>query len=147
MRIILFLAVYFCTILIVSNTHAEDAQLVEELKAARLALDDAFQNNDVTTIRNMVTPDHVGVTTYYEGSYSADKEIATLSKLKVKYFDFSETKVDLLGADAALVTFQNSQSGTFDGKPLPSRIFVVEIWIRKSGKWLQKHYQETPISE
>ncbi|MEM9106507.1 MAG: nuclear transport factor 2 family protein [Pseudomonadota bacterium] len=140
-------AVCLCAVLVVSNARSSGSDVVEQIKAARLMLDAAFQNNDVEAIKSMVTPDHVGVTTYYNGSFSAEKEIATLSLFKGRYFDFSETKVDVLGEDAAMITFESSQSGTFDGKPLPSRIFVVEIWTRSSGQWLQKYYQETPIAK
>ncbi len=126
---------------------AADAEMAEELKAARLTLDAAFQNGDGATIKSMVTPDHVGVTSYNPGAFPTDEQIANLSKFKGEYFDFSENKVDILGPDAVMITFENSLSGTYDGKPLPSRIFVVEIWTRTSGKWLQKYYQETPIAE
>lgn len=135
------------TTLIAATASASDSELAEELKAARLALDTAFENQDEATIMSMVTPDHFGVTSYFQGSFVTAEEIAALRELKVRYFDFSETKVYSLGPDAAMITFENNQSGTYDGKPLPSRIFVSEVWVRQSGKWLQKSYQETPIAD
>lgn len=143
----LIVAVSLWTVVAGSMATADDAHLAEELKAARLTLDTAFQNGDAATIKSMVTPDHLGVTSYNPGAFATDEQIANLSKFVGKYFDFSKTKVDVLGPDAAMITFENSLSGTYNGKPLPSRVFVTEIWTRSSGKWLQKFYQETPIAE
>lgn len=147
MRLHMILFALSLAMLPVASAVAADNQLVEEIKAARLALDTAFAEQDVETIKSMVTPDHVGVTSYYYGPFSTQEEIVTLSKLKVDYFNFSNTIVDVLGDDAAMITFEARQSGTFDGKPLPTRIAVVEIWTRSAGTWLQKYYQETPIAD
>ena len=100
-----FVMIILCSGLVASHANAGDGQVAEELKVARQMLDDAFSNNDVATIRSMVTPDHVGVTSYYRGSFTAEEEIATLSEFKGRYFDFSDTKVDVLGDNAAMITF------------------------------------------
>lgn len=140
-------AISIWIVLFGSIAFAGDAEIAEEIKAARQTLDTAFQNGDGATIRNMVTPDHIGVTSYNPGAFSADEQIAALPKFEGRYFDFTETKIDILGPDAVMITFENALSGTYDGKPLPARISVVEIWTRISGKWLQKYYQQTPIAE
>jgi len=51
----------------------------------------------------------------------------------------------MLGADAALVTYEQSYRGSFRGDPLPGRVFVGEVWVRSGETWLQKYYQETVI--
>ena len=35
--------------------------------------------------------------------------------------------------------------GTFQGKPVPPKIFVTEIVVRRDGRWLEMLYQMTPI--
>ncbi len=52
-----------------------------------------------------------------------------------------------LGRDVALVTFENSYRGTFHDKPMPSRVFVSEVWVKVDSKWLQKLCQETVVGE
>jgi hypothetical protein len=54
--------------------------------------------------------------------------------------------VTVLGPYAAQITYENSFKGTFDGKELPKRVFVSEIWLKQKGKWLQQFYQDTPIA-
>jgi hypothetical protein len=36
--------------------------------------------------------------------------------------------------------------GTFQGRPLPERVFVSETWEKQDGSWRQQLYQETPIA-
>jgi len=55
-------------------------------------------------------------------------------------------EVTLLGDGAALVNFENSLAGSWQGKPFPQRIYVTEIWLKRDGKWRQRLYQETPVA-
>lgn len=48
-----------------------------------------------------------------------------------------------LGRDAALVTYTQKQAGTFRGKPLPPECYAAAVWVRRDGKWVELHYQET----
>jgi hypothetical protein len=92
----------------------------------------------------MVTADHMGVSTY-GGAQTTQEQFATLGELEARYFDFSPTNVTVLGPDTVQVTYENSYEGTFAGKPLPSRVFVSQIWLRRDGQWRQQLYQETPL--
>jgi hypothetical protein len=137
-----------CAIVVVMSTAAmaDDASIIAEVTAAKTTLDQAFQDRDAAKIESMVTADHLSVTSYYDVPFTTDDQLATLSEFQAHYFDFSEPTVTLFSEDAAMVTFENSYSGTFQGRPLPQRVFVSEIWEKHDGKWLQGLYQETPIA-
>ncbi len=124
---------------------ADDAPVAAEIKAAMFKLNDAFAAQDVNTIESMVTPDHLGVSSYYGRPLDTEEQIATIGDFKAEYFDFTDPVVTVLGPNAAQITFENSFRGTFEDKPLPPRVFVSEIWLKQDGKWRQQLYQETPI--
>lgn len=125
---------------------ADDSSVAAEIKAAMFKLNDAFATQDVNTIESMVTPDHLGVSSYYGRPLDTEEQIDTIGDFKAEYFDFTDPVVTVLGPNAAQITFENSFRGTFEDKPLPPRVFVSEIWLKQDGKWLQQLYQETPIN-
>lgn len=124
---------------------ADDMTAATEIKAAKTTLDDAFARRDAATIEKMVTADHVATTTYYGRPFTTADELATLAEFDARYFDFTDLEVTMLAPDSAMITFENSYDGTFEGRPLPERVFVTEIWLKQDGQWLQRLYQETPI--
>jgi hypothetical protein len=125
---------------------ADDLAVAEAIKAAKAELDTAFQNQDAATIERLVTADHRAATTYYGRVFTTADELATLLEFKATYFDFTDVKVTVLGPDAAMITFENLYKGTFQGRPLPERVFVSETWVKQDGTWRQQLYQETPIA-
>ncbi len=122
---------------------ADEAADIAAIKSRTAALGEAFVKQDADTIRAMMTPDHVAVAFIYKGPQTLEEEIASLPDLKMEIYDAIPLTVSLLGPDAALVTGEQSYRGTFQGNPLPERVFLSEVWVRVDGKWLQKFYQET----
>ena len=122
---------------------ADEAADIAAIKSSTEALGQAFVSQDAETIRAMMTPDHVAVAFIYKGPQTLEEEIASLPDLKMEIYDAIPLTVSLLGPDAALVTGEQSYRGTFQGNPLPERVFLSEVWVRVDGKWLQKFYQET----
>ena len=92
-----------------------------------------------------MTPDQRSVTFAYDGARTVDQQLASLKSLDIEVYDAIPPTYEMLGTDAALVTYQQSYRGTFEGNPLPGRVFVGEIWVQKGNTWLQKYYQETVI--
>ncbi len=45
------------------------------------------------------------------------------------------------------MNFRAKTVGTYKGKPLPAKVYVTEIWVKRDGRWLQCLYQETPLSD
>jgi hypothetical protein len=126
---------------------ADEAADIAAVEAQRTALGQAYENGDADAIRGLMTPDQRSVTFVYEGPQTVDEQVATLKDLKVEVYDAIPPTVDLLGPDAALVTYEQSYRGTYNGNPLPGRVFIGEVWVKIDGKWLQKLYQETIIEE
>jgi Domain of unknown function (DUF4440) len=142
-----FLAVFAACSLHVLSAAADEAATVAQLQAAALELDKAYANQDMSTIKRMISSDSLSVAARYGGSASLAEQTKTFGELKRTNLDYTPIDVTLLGADVALVTFEKSYAGTYEGKALPPRVFVGEVWLKRDGKWLQRYYQETAIEK
>jgi len=124
---------------------ADDAATIAELKSAVVELDQAYANEDVATIKRMISPDNVSITPRYDGAASVDEQIATFEEIERKHSDYSPIDAALLRPDVALVTFEKSYTGTYKGTTPPPRVFVSEL--KQGNTWLNRLYQETPIEK
>lgn len=146
MRFLALLAAVVIGIVPASRATADDAAIIAGVTAARAALGEAFQKHDEAAITAIYTPDHVSVSSFYGPPLTVKEQLAAFSELKETIV--SSTPVDIvpIGPRSALVNFENAFKGTFKGKPLPSRVYVSEIWLIQDGAWRQRLYQETPIA-
>ena len=124
---------------------ADSAADLAAIEARREALGKAYADQDGPAVRALLTADQRSVVFAYDGPLSVDEQLATLKDLDVEVYDAIPPAIDLLGPDAALVTYEQSYRGTYKGNPLPGRVYVGEVWVRSGGGWLQKFYQETVI--
>jgi hypothetical protein len=124
---------------------AGDAETIDEINQAAAELDAAFEKQDEATAKRLMTADHVAVTPYYEGPQSVAQQIASLPGLKYEQTNLSEAAVTLLGPDAALRSFAAELDGTFAGKPIPRRVFISALWVKRDGGWQERFYQVTAM--
>lgn len=124
---------------------ADDNATVVAVTTAFTALDAAFERQDKAAIRNLMTPDHVAVTPYYDGPKSVAETLDTLADLNTKETPVSKMTVSVLGPDAAMITFLADIEGSFLGIPLPSQGYVTSIMVRRDGHWRELHYQLTAL--
>ena len=125
--------------------NATDAETIAAINASSNALDEAFADRNVETIKSLMTPDHVSVTPYYDGPQSVDDQIASLAELDYGQKIVGTPSVMLLSADVALRTFTADLKGSFRGKPLPARAFVNETLVKRDGKWIERFFQVTTL--
>jgi len=124
---------------------ADEAATIAEIRAAVVEVDQAYADEDLATIERLTTSDHVSIAPRYGGAALKEGQLATFEALERRNFDYSPIEVELLAPDIALVGFEKSYEGTFQGVPLPPRVIVSEVWLRRDGTWRQRLYQETPI--
>lgn len=125
---------------------ADEAESIAAVKAAVAKIEKAFAEQDTATIASMFTPDHISIATRYGGAVRLPDQLDTIPVLERTTSGVSPLKVTLFREDAALVNYEQTYSGTYDGKALPSRVAVSQIWLKQDGDWRQLLYQETPIA-
>ena len=129
------------SLLIVAEARAD---LSEEVENARQVLRAAFNSGDTEVIEQRTTTDHLAITTGFQFFSQAD-QLTTLSDYNLSSYEVAGLQVIPLTEDVAQLTFRADIEGTFRGRQLPSKIRVVETWVRRDGKWLQASYQSTPV--
>ena len=125
--------------------YAGDAETTAAVVAASATLDNAFERQDAEIIKSLTTPEHVAVTPYYGRPQSVDEQIASLSELKYVQTKVGDDMITLLGPDAGLLMFTADLDGTFKGEPIPKRVFVTSVMVRRDGRWLETFYQVTAL--
>jgi ketosteroid isomerase-like protein len=128
-----------------SEARADDADTIAAINASSNALDEAFTKKDVATIKALMTPDHLTVTPYYRGPQTVEDQLASLGQYDWSQTIVGEPDVALLGPDVALRTFVAELKGTFQGRPLPQRVFATELLVKQEGKWVERFYQVTTL--
>jgi uncharacterized protein (TIGR02246 family) len=122
------------------------ADTAEEVERSVRAIQKAFNKGDVDTLKRLMTEDHMATLTYARFSNTAD-QLKVLAEFKFSEYKIEGLKVKVLTKDAALASFQAAIKGTYKGKAVPSPVRVVQVWIKRDGKWLQASYQETPVDK
>jgi len=117
-----------------------------EVGKALDALNQAFAKGDAKAVAALMTDDHVAVTPYYGKPLGKDEQLKSLADHKLTEYKSSKVKVQPLGADAALVTYEAAMTGTYKGKPVPAKCFASAVWVRKQGVWREAFYQETALA-
>ncbi len=140
------LALLFIGVLPASGAWADDAALTAEIRARVDELNQAFVDRNMVKIETMVTPDQIAIIPEYGKPITFAERLATFDQYSVVKSDFTPTEVTVLDPSAVLVTYENSNQGSYAGKPLSPRVFVSQIWVKQDGKWRQQFYQETPIT-
>jgi ketosteroid isomerase-like protein len=136
-----------CLFAVISPAQAGDTETIAPVNKAAAALDQAFERQDADAIKALVTSDHVAVTPYYDGPESVAAQIESLPDLKYEQTIVGKVKIALLGADAALRTFEARLDGAFKGKTIPPRAFVTSIMVKDGGAWREKFCQVTAMTQ
>jgi ketosteroid isomerase-like protein len=141
-------AIVSLTILVtagLSPARAGEAETIDAIIKAAAALDQAFEAQDTKAVTDLMTPDHVAVTPYYDGPQTVADQLGSLPKLKYEQTIDSKPTVAVLCSDAAARTFKAELNGSFEGKPIASKVYVSEIWVKRDGAWAEKLYQVTAL--
>ena len=141
-------AIVSLTILVtdgLSPARAGEAETIDAIVKAAAALDQAFEARGTKAVTDLMTPDPVAVTPYYDGPQTVADQLGSLPKLKYEQTIDSKPTVAVLCSDAAARTFKAELNGSFEGKPIASKVFVSEIWVKRDGAWAEKLYQVTAL--
>ena len=121
------------------------ADTADEVGRSVRAIQTAFNKGDADALKALMTEDHVTTLTYAQFASAADL-LKVLPEFKMTEYKMDGLKVQALTKDVALASFHATIKGTYKGKEVPSPVRVVEVWIKRDGKWLEASYQETPVN-
>ena len=73
------------------------------------------------------------------------KDLAT--DCEVKGVELSDQKVTMKTSDLVIMTYTATQDAVCAGQKLPERIRASVVYVKRSGKWLEALYMETPLAK
>ncbi len=122
-------------------------QAAQEVEKAVTALNEAFHSRDADRIRDLITDDYRAVTVYYGEPLDKVRQVKSIPDHQLTEYSPGKIQVTVLGKDAALVRFILVQKGSFRGKPMPAKSFASAVWVRRTNRWQEAFYQETPLPD
>jgi hypothetical protein len=127
--------------------HTAASQISDTTDAALIAneraLLDAVAKADKASFSSLFSTE--GVWTTKSGFVPAALLVKGLDAFKVTKWEIVNPRVTPLGADAAIVVYSWTGSGTYGNQPLAPVTLASTVWTRRNGKWLAAHHQETDL--
>lgn len=131
------------------NTNAAPkaaAPTKEALVAMENKAFDAWKNKDGKFFEGFLTDNFV----MFDGKGNHLDKAATVKmigehKCDLKSFSFSDEKMTMAGADAAIVTMKVTSDGTCGGQKMPSPVISASVYVRSGDTWKGAYHNEVPV--
>lgn len=105
---------------------------------------EAVKSKDKKAYGALLADDYQGVSVDGRGERNKIQSMNDLADQNPFTFNVERVKVLPLGADAAFVIYDVTMQ--FPKATLRfSRVYVGEVWVKRSGEWQLLHYQETHV--
>jgi hypothetical protein len=133
--------------LVVAVSHAQERPGTKPddnlLIANERALLDAVAKADKASYQALISPE--GVWTMKSGFVPMKLLADGLDGFKVTKWDIVNPQMVWLGDDSVIVRYAWTGTGTFDDHPLAPTTLASTAWVKRDGKWLAVHHQETDL--
>ena len=105
-----------------------------------------WKNKNSSWFQTYLTDDFLSVhNTGVENKTQVVKSIA--ADCEVKSFSLDNFKFVMLDKNAALLNYTAMQNAVCSGNTIPPNVRVSVVYVKRSGKWLQALYTETPTAQ
>lgn len=118
------------------------SDLSKELELMVRKQENAFQQKDAAFIRKHTVANHVSVTPFHQ-CYSQKNLLKALPKFNITSHKVTNVRVISISKDVAVVSYVFEFTGTFAGRPFPTRTQVLSTWVRQGKTWAEATYQQT----
>lgn len=106
---------------------------------------EAFKTKDKKAYSDLLADDFAAVEDDNQGMRTKSAAVAEVDRSVVANYHLFALAVLPLRPDSALVTYEL----TLDFPPKAvvrfKRVLVCEVWVRRSGQWKERYYQETHV--
>jgi len=119
---------------------AEKALVANEMKVT-----EAVAKGDKATFTSMVandawSADNTGIT-------RVSDFVTMFDQLKVSSWKITDPKVLWVDANNAVVIYTWTGAGTFQGQPIPAKVYAATVWTKKGDTWLVAYHQESEAAK
>jgi hypothetical protein len=106
---------------------------------------DALKNKDRKSYAELLADDYQGVEVDGKGERNKIQALNELADENVYNYTLWGFKLITLGPDAALVIYEVTMQFPPKAQVRYSRVYISELWVKRSGQWKELHYQETNV--
>lgn len=106
---------------------------------------EALKNKDKKAYGDLLADDYQGLEIDGQGERNKIQSINDMSEGNVFNYTLERLKVLPLGPDAAFVIYEVTMQFPPRAQIHFSRVYIGEVWVKRSGEWKLLHYQETHV--
>jgi hypothetical protein len=106
---------------------------------------DAIKNKDKKAYGELLADDYQGVGIDNRGERNKIQSINDLADGNIYQYSLWGLKVIPLGTDAAFVIYEVTMQFPPRAQIRYTRVYIGALWVKRGGKWLELHYQETHV--
>ena len=128
-----------------SSSVSADSGLKNMFEAKIKAEWEALKNKDKKSYAELLADDYQGVMVDGRGERNKIQSINELAEENVFNYTLWGYKLIPLGPDAALVIYESTMQFPPKAQIRYSRVYISELWVKRSGQWKELHYQETRV--
>ena len=106
---------------------------------------EAIKNKDKQAYGDLLADDYQGVEIDGRGERNRVQSMYDLADQLPFTYTLERLKVLPLGSDAAFVIYEVTMRYPARAQLRFSRVYIGELWVKRSGQWKLLHYQETHV--
>jgi hypothetical protein len=106
---------------------------------------EAIKNKDKKAYGDLLADDYQGVEVDGKGERTKAQSMNEMSEQNVSNYTLWGMKLIPLGPDAAFVVYESTIQFPPKSVVRYSRVYISELWVKRSGQWKELHYQETHV--
>lgn len=106
---------------------------------------EALKAKDRKAYGDLLADDYEGVEVDGRGERDKIQAISEIAEGNIADYTLWGFKLNPLGADAALVTYEVTMQFPPKSVVRFSRVYITELWVKRAGEWKELHYQETHV--
>jgi hypothetical protein len=124
---------------------SSDSALKEMFEAKVKGEWEAFKNKDKKAYAELLADDYQGVEVDGRGERAKNQAVNELAEQNVFNYSLWGFRLIPLGPDAALVIYESTIQFPPKAQVRYSRVYISELWVKRTGAWKEVHYQETHV--
>ncbi|MGA9390024.1 MAG: nuclear transport factor 2 family protein [Candidatus Sulfotelmatobacter sp.] len=128
-----------------ATSASADVQLKDLFESKIKAEWEAIKNKDKNAYGNLLADDYQGVEVDGKGERNRTQAINEMPEQNVYNYTLWGMKLIPLGPDAAFVIYESTMQFPPKSVVRYSRVYITELWMKRSGQWKEVHYQETHV--
>ena len=144
-RIIILFAVVLTLAGAASAQFKASAATTKAITALEKSAWEGFIKSDGKFFQRFLSSDFTMIGDQGIGGKAESVKMISAAKCTVNSYAFSDVNVKMLDATTAVIAYTATEDGQCGGQPLPKKLAISSVFVKRGGRWLGAVHQETPM--